>query len=463
MILCDYLKIMEINQSEIDELNENYIDFISEILFSLNKVTSSLLNDNFENTITKDNISILLKMSLNRAVAMYDLIFLSKNLLSDESQNLINKTIGNFCKAQKIQPLICQYMKLSDSDCNKKSLSNEIKILNDQTLSQEEQNDIINKMKSPNSVINYIESIFFFTLIVFSNYIIVEYMVDPMAFVRSYLILIEETNDIVDTKNILFESHNEEYIKSFYEMLLFDNTEPMIDLAKTQNFENMNDWDLLMLQSYINLKYEIYFMNPTMVYFLTIFYEIKKFDPDFDQALVNFCKNFLKNKCVTNDNEQLILLFCKSEYWGNERISNNIKNNIKNLERLYENKMISYQELRNQNKQLLDQNIQLISQNKQLVNKNKILQEKNDQQYDVIEKRDATINKLTDELKNYCTSYDKLKTELQECNEIKQRDIIIADLKNKLSDNQKWWIEKLREQNYKALVCYGWTEASKVI
>lgn len=34
---------------------------------------------------------------------------------------------------------------------------------------------------------------------------------------------------------------------------------------------------------------------------------------------------------------------------------------------------------------------------------------------------------------------------------------------NKPTANQKEWIEKLREQGYKAEVCYGWEEASGVI
>lgn len=35
--------------------------------------------------------------------------------------------------------------------------------------------------------------------------------------------------------------------------------------------------------------------------------------------------------------------------------------------------------------------------------------------------------------------------------------------KNKPTENQKQWISKLREQGYRAEVCYGWEEASKVI
>jgi len=35
--------------------------------------------------------------------------------------------------------------------------------------------------------------------------------------------------------------------------------------------------------------------------------------------------------------------------------------------------------------------------------------------------------------------------------------------KNKPSDNQKRWISDLNEQGYRAEVCYGWEEASKVI
>ncbi len=31
--------------------------------------------------------------------------------------------------------------------------------------------------------------------------------------------------------------------------------------------------------------------------------------------------------------------------------------------------------------------------------------------------------------------------------------------KGKISENQKWWINELKKQNYLAIVCYGWEEA----
>jgi hypothetical protein len=35
--------------------------------------------------------------------------------------------------------------------------------------------------------------------------------------------------------------------------------------------------------------------------------------------------------------------------------------------------------------------------------------------------------------------------------------------KNKPTENQLWWIEQLRRQGYRVEVCYGWSEAVKVI
>ncbi|HBV87020.1 MAG TPA: VRR-NUC domain-containing protein [Desulfosporosinus sp.] len=34
---------------------------------------------------------------------------------------------------------------------------------------------------------------------------------------------------------------------------------------------------------------------------------------------------------------------------------------------------------------------------------------------------------------------------------------------NKTSEAQEWWIEETKKQGYYSTVCYGWTEASKVI
>ena len=33
----------------------------------------------------------------------------------------------------------------------------------------------------------------------------------------------------------------------------------------------------------------------------------------------------------------------------------------------------------------------------------------------------------------------------------------------KPSDNQKWWIEQLNGQKYKAVICHGWEEARKCL
>lgn len=33
----------------------------------------------------------------------------------------------------------------------------------------------------------------------------------------------------------------------------------------------------------------------------------------------------------------------------------------------------------------------------------------------------------------------------------------------RVSDNQKWWIDRLNEQNNLAVVCYGWEQAKDVI
>ncbi len=35
--------------------------------------------------------------------------------------------------------------------------------------------------------------------------------------------------------------------------------------------------------------------------------------------------------------------------------------------------------------------------------------------------------------------------------------------RGRVSDAQKWWIKKLGEQQYFAVVCYGWQEAVKVL
>jgi hypothetical protein len=35
--------------------------------------------------------------------------------------------------------------------------------------------------------------------------------------------------------------------------------------------------------------------------------------------------------------------------------------------------------------------------------------------------------------------------------------------KGKLSENQKWWLEKLNERGYKAIVCYGFENARQTI
>lgn len=35
--------------------------------------------------------------------------------------------------------------------------------------------------------------------------------------------------------------------------------------------------------------------------------------------------------------------------------------------------------------------------------------------------------------------------------------------KGKATENQKWWIEKVREQGYRAEVCYGWEMAKDLV
>jgi hypothetical protein len=44
-----------------------------------------------------------------------------------------------------------------------------------------------------------------------------------------------------------------------------------------------------------------------------------------------------------------------------------------------------------------------------------------------------------------------------------KRPIVKGEAKPTVSPEQKYWIEQLRLQGYKAEVCYGWTEAKELI
>ena len=44
-----------------------------------------------------------------------------------------------------------------------------------------------------------------------------------------------------------------------------------------------------------------------------------------------------------------------------------------------------------------------------------------------------------------------------------KRPIVKGDAKPVVSPEQKYWIEQLREQGYRAEVCYGWIEAKTLI
>jgi hypothetical protein len=44
-----------------------------------------------------------------------------------------------------------------------------------------------------------------------------------------------------------------------------------------------------------------------------------------------------------------------------------------------------------------------------------------------------------------------------------KRPIVKGEAKPTVSADQKYWIEQLRLQGYKAEVCYGWTEAKELI
>ena len=352
-------------------------------------------NEQNENIIiTKDNIKIKFNELLNHFIQIYDTLIVSNETsLNNESLNLLNQILNNFCKAHdvdhyintmKIQTkelsdkkntidtsiqkneyvfystdektisdsitnltyayecfhMVSNELNLSNDKINKSfqpmsdniidlltkiyyccnpsifnelnAISNKLNSLNDKIVSQEDQNNFINKMKEPCcSIEDNLKKIYFFVLMIFSNLSLRKYTINPITIIYLYAML---TKTYVDSHNF--------YEKALSDMYIFDNPNTMVDLGKS--YSNTND-KLIILMTLYEKKYIDYIINSNLINCLVEFKKMEKENAQFSETIINYCDTFLKTKNMPS---------LSNEYSEIESFYT-IKENIQKINRIY--------------------------------------------------------------------------------------------------------------------------------